>query len=237
MAVLAVLGSCVLVVLVAWASVIGPSDVFSGPGPTPSTETTTTTATPTAEAEGTGRDGVEQRRYGPTASLVINLVGGAIQLAAFLLMVGAVFLLLRRGKRAWELRRRYERPPSMSFAVVTDGAPERVRDAIRDDAAAQHRLLLEGEPRNAIVACWHRFEAQAERAGLPRHAWETSSEFALRMLDVAAVDPGSVSKLLTLYREARFSEHDLGEVDRQAARAALTQIQSQVGSRLPSEST
>ena len=71
MAVLAVLGSCVLVVLVAWASVIGPSDVFSGPGPTPSTETTTTTATPTAEAEGTGRDGVEQRRYGPTASLVI----------------------------------------------------------------------------------------------------------------------------------------------------------------------
>jgi hypothetical protein len=72
---------------------------------------------------------------------------------------------------------------------------------------------------------------QGVESGLPRHPWETSSEFALRMLARADVDSGPVSRLLDLYREARFSGHDLDESDRAAAAAALREIQAQVGAR------
>ena len=41
---------------------------------------------------------------------------------------------------------------------------------------------------------------------MARQQWETSSEFALRLLDAADVDPEAVTRLLELYREARFSE-------------------------------
>jgi hypothetical protein len=99
------------------------------------------------------------------------------------------------------------------------------------DADEQLRLLLDGQPRNAIVACWHRFEMQAVEAGLARQPWETSSEFALRMLERADVDATAVSRLMELYREARFSEHDLDESHRTAAAAALRRIQAQAGAR------
>jgi hypothetical protein len=55
--------------------------------------------------------------------------------------------------------------------------PRRVAEAVVADADLQLAMLLEGEPRNAIVACWHRFEVQASSIGLAREPWETSSEF------------------------------------------------------------
>ena len=46
-----------------------------------------------------------------------------------------------------------------------------------------------------------------------------SSELALRMLDVADVDRAAVTRLLELYREARFSGHQVGEAGAGAARS------------------
>ena len=80
------------------------------------------------------------------------------------------------------------------------------------------------------MACWERFEEQAERVGLARKPWETSSEFTLRLLDVVSADASAVSRLATLYREARFSEHEITEADRQQAVEALTQIRDTIGS-------
>jgi hypothetical protein len=97
-------------------------------------------------------------------------------------------------------------------------------EEISRDAAEQRRLLLEGSPRNAIVECWHRFEEQAADAGLERHAWETSSEFTLRMLDLVAADSSAVAELAVLYREARFSTHPLDEGTRARAVADLDAI-------------
>jgi hypothetical protein len=89
---------------------------------------------------------------------------------------------------------------------------------------------LGGEPRNAIVACWERFEEQAERVGLARKPWETSSEFTMRLLDVVSADPPAVSQLAVLYREARFSQHEITEANRQEALAALGLIRETIGS-------
>jgi hypothetical protein len=49
------------------------------------------------------------------------------------------------------------------------------------------------------------------------------------MLDRAGADSAAVTRLAELYREARFSEHELGEPDRQAALAALTTIRGSLG--------
>jgi Domain of unknown function (DUF4129) len=81
-----------------------------------------------------------------------------------------------------------------------------------------------GTPRNAIVACWDRFEEQAERAGLARRPWETSSEFTIRLLDLVSADGGSVARLERLYHEARFSEHPIGEEQRAEAVEALEAV-------------
>jgi len=226
-AVLATVGTCLLVTLVGWAALIGPSHVFHGVGPT----TTGDRTIPPIQVpfDLLNRDDIERRKYGPTATIVANVIGGVIELAVLAGMLFVAFLLLRRARDAWQLRRRYDAPASADFDVL-----ERVRRTMADDAGAQLGLLLEGEPRNAIVAIWHRFEVQAEQSGLPRHGWETSAEFAVRMLDVAEVDSSAVSRLLELYREARFSEHELTESHREAAGEALRKIQSQIG---PNRST
>lgn len=230
-AVAATVGACLLVTLVGWAALIGPSEVFTGPGPSPSTETTTTTEAPIEQLEEMDREDVERQEYGAATSIIANLIGGAIQLFCLVGMVFVAYLLARRAVKAWRLRRRYDVPESVDFETAEAGHPDRVRHAMAADAEEQLRLLLEGQPRNAIVACWHRFEMQGVESGLPRHPWETSSEFALRMLERADVDSRSVGRLLDLYREARFSEHDLDESDRTAAAAALREIQAQVGAR------
>ena len=228
-AVVATMGACLLVILVGWAALIGPSQVFTGPGPLPSSETTTTSEAPIEEVEATDREDIERREYGTATSIIANVIGGAIQLVCLLGMMFVAYLLSRRAVRAWQLRRHFDAPESADFETLEGGHPHRVRRAMATDADEQLRLLSEGAPRNAIVACWHRFEVQAVEAGLPRHPWETSAEFALRMLERADVDAAAVSRLLDLYREARFSKHDLDESDRAAAGAALRDIQAHVG--------
>ena len=100
-----------------------------------------------------------------------------------------------------------------------------VRSAIGADAAEQRALLAEqGEPRNAIVACWHRFELQAIAAGVERHPWQTTAEFVLGALDLAGADSGAVLRLADLYREARFSDHPVTDEHRRAALDALDAV-------------
>lgn len=225
----ATLAACLVVTLVGWAALIGPSQVFTGPGPAPSSETTTTSEAPVEQVEELDRQDVEAREYGAATSIIVNLIGAAIQLFCLLGMLLVAFLLARRATRAWQLRRRYDAPEDADFETLAAGDPQRVRSVMAADADDQLGVLLEGQPRNAIVACWHRFELQAGRSGLPRRPWETSSELALRLLELADVDSAPVSRLLGLYGEARFSEHPVDESDREAAIAALREIQAQVG--------
>src|SRR5207253_2820783 len=100
-----------------------------------------------------------------------------------------------------------------STVTADDGAPP--ADEEPPDVELQRQLLLDtASPRNAVVACWHRFEAQAEAGGVGRHPWETSSEYTIRVLDLVDAHQPAVSRLAALYREARFSEHELTEQHR-----------------------
>jgi hypothetical protein len=107
------------------------------------------------------------------------------------------------------------------------GSAAQVTEVMSQDAEEQRTLLaVGGEPRNAIVECWHRFEEQAVRAGVDRRPWQTTAEFVLGALDLVGADRGAVARLADLYREARFSDHPMTDRHRSEALEALDTIHS-----------
>ena len=78
-------------------------------------------------------------------------------------------------------------------------------------------LDAEADPRRAIIAAYARLLAGFERGGLGRRPHEAPVEHLRRALTAVAVRPAPVERLVGLFVEARFSHHDLGPVDKQAA--------------------
>ncbi len=226
-AVVAVLGSVLLVaLLVTWAASIGPGDVLTGDGPATHRASPTST-TPTESLSGTPSPSPSssepERPSEPSDHPVLYAFAIAVEVALGLLVLIFLVRLVRRVVEAWAERRRPDAPAeTIAFDVLE--VAHRVTDEIARDADAQRAVLLGGSPRNGIVECWHRFEQQAAAAGLARGPWETSSEFTLRVLDLAEADSATVERLAVLYREARFSGHPMDEEARAAAVRALDAI-------------
>jgi len=133
--------------------------------------------------------------------------------------------LIRVGPRIWRERTwaAWKRPPEAHWPADPDEAGA-AAFAVAADAGYQREVLLQGEPRNAIVACWLRLEAAVASAGVERFASDTSSELTERVLAEASVDRAAIGELAALYREARFSSHPMGEAERSAAVAALDAV-------------
>ncbi len=223
-AVVGVLGAvALLLLLVTWAASIGPQEVVTDPGNPPtnvSIPPTTATSTPdqggTALPEGKGdRDVLFM-----VVTIVATLLATIVMLAVLLTVVR--WLLTRDWRR-----RREPEPDEVEFDPLD--SPALLAEALAAGARAQRAALEEGEPRNAIVECWHRFERVAERAGVRRHPWETSSEFTLRLLDRVSADSTAVAVLAELYRDARYSAHDVTEDNRARAVEALDAVHLSVG--------
>lgn len=216
-AVLAGLGALALALLVL-AVAGGPVDVVTGSGtlggtavPPPAATPTSTTATPTPTASAG-----DLASHLPQTPVAVGAVLRALLLVA---VVVAGALLLRW---LWQVVPRYRSrvrtgtlplpPPEADPEEVVRGADQRLA------------LLLEGEPRNAIVACWVDLEAAVERTGLDRRPAETPTELTRRVLTTWEVSPRHLDRLADLYREARFSRHPLHEGHREAAVHHLTAL-------------
>jgi hypothetical protein len=215
----------VMLLMVMFAARSGPHRIVDGPLRDPNIRGVDPSYTPPTRPSGP----VGGRNFGLLHSNpVFEAIGWAIRIAALLVVL---WLLYRGARRLRDALRWRRRPPPKAQVVAFDvlDDPEAVADQIRADADDQFQLLLGGEPRNAIVACWDRFEEQAERIGLARKPWETSSEFVLRLLDAVSADSAAVSRLEMLYHEARFSEHEIGERQRTAALDALHVIHMSLG--------
>lgn len=253
-AVLMVGATSLFMVMVAWATLIGPDQVFTGPGRIERTVTQAPRTCVPLEVVTTNPDGTttterpENPRHlpvcdeaapsdeGPAApprqadtplwlkvltwTFVVAVLGTILALA--------VFLALLAREQVGRRPRQGERE-RVEFAVL--GEPARLVEAITHDAADQDAALAEGDPRNAIVAAWQRFEVQGASAGMGRRSWETSSEYAIRILDLVSADSGAVNRLAGLYREARFSEHPITEDHRAQALEALVEIRRSMGVR------
>jgi hypothetical protein len=219
-----------VVVLVTWAASIGPSDVLRGDGNPATTETPTlaTTYTPSGSPIVSDGDRLEQTTPSGDSSSIVRTIAFFIEIATLVLALFLLWRVLRWARETYDARnRRLPVPDDVDFEVIS--APEGI-EQILVDADLQLRLLDEGTPRNAIVASWHRFEVQARAAGLGRRHWETSAEFTLRFLDQVAADQHAVSVFAALYREARFSDHELGEPARTTAHDALSAIHAGLAS-------
>lgn len=216
-------GVTLMLLLVSVAARTGPSGVINGTAVDPSFNIATPTITKDAAPAATGPDRTDRLPKGQPAYSWLPLLGLLIKLAAGAYLLLLIARGLRWAIRAWRTRRRREpKPVPIHFEVLDD--PELVIQQIRQDAVDQFELLLGGSPRNAIVACWDRFEEQAERANVARRPWETASEFVLRLLDALNADDDAVHRLAGLYQEARFSVHPVEEDSRHAAIEALEAI-------------
>ena len=110
-----------------------------------------------------------------------------------------------------------------------DPLPEVAVHDLDAELGDARNALLDGDARNGIVACWMRLERGALDAGLPRWASETAEEYSRRVVTLTSVDPAPLDELAELYREARFSGHQLSERHRGRASVALGRIGDGLG--------
>ena len=122
------------------------------------------------------------------------------------------------------------RPRSPSAVSSSSAGARRRRGpslADRLDAALALPLAdLRAEPdvRRAIVAAFARLELALEAAGAPRAPGEAPLEYVGRVLAELDVPPGPAAELASLFEQAKFSLHPLGEPDRDAAIDALEAV-------------
>jgi len=219
-AAVAVVACTVLVaVLATLAASIGTDDVLRGDGPTRVAGTPEVpTPTPDAGATPSGPD-LTDENDSPTWLAVVQAI--VIGLFVVVALFGCAMLLRRL--RIPRLKRKAAPEEAIDFEVLPPASA--IASAIAADADRQWQVLLSGAPRNAIVECWNRFEAQAAAAGVQRERWETSSELTLRVLTMIGASPSAVIGLADVYREARFSRHEIGEDLRDRAVELLREIQ------------
>jgi hypothetical protein len=213
-----------MLLMIMFAARTGPQRIFHGTLRDPSIPPVNPSYQPPKPPAGTG---INDHHPPQGGQLAHDLGLGIRYLLYALVAYGAYRLIAMIVARVRDRERPPKRPDNVEFDVLDD--PEPILDEMRDGAGEQLDLLLGGEPRNAIVACWDRFEEQAERAGFARKPWQTSSEFTLRLLDVVQADAGAVSRLELLYHEARFSHHEMTESQRQDAVEALGAIHASLG--------
>jgi hypothetical protein len=148
----------------------------------------------------------------PPASGVVPLIVAGLALAA---MVGIVVAQLVADRR----RRQPPRTPAERLVELLD-------DTLED-------LEREPDPRKAVIGAWARMEAGLAAAGLPRHPSEAPFEYAARVLETALdpanrVTPSSVHRLTGLFERAKFSQHPVGQADREEAIAALRAVRREL---------
>lgn len=142
---------------------------------------------------------------------------GGIALTLLLAVVVLAIRVIRRRRRAAPPESAREAPDR---ALLTDRR-----------AARQARMLREGSPREAIIATWLDLERLVATAGVPRRPSETSSELVVRVLDDREVPAAALTDLAALFREARFSTHELTEALRERAAGDLDAVHAALGAR------
>jgi hypothetical protein len=164
----------------------------------------------------------------PTWAIWLVAIMAVAPLLLGLVLAPAMLYLPGVGLWFSRWRRRRAEPPEVDDEVT----PRPLAEAV----AAGLRELDQGGAGEGVVACWVLLERSAADAGTHRAAPDTASELVGRLIDRHPVSSGPLLRLADLYREARYSRHQLPESARTEARAALEQLRAEleaspVGSR------
>ncbi len=154
----------------------------------------------------------------PWGALVSQILGVLLIVFVVTLVVSVV--------RLGNWRRKGRRRPRERRGRQITALPEVNECELEVDVDAARIALAGGSPRNAIVACWMQLERDAAAAGLPRAAAETSAEYVERVVAASSVDPAPIRELAALFREARFSSHELLDDHRTRALAAMNRVEA-----------
>ena len=154
-----------------------------------------------------------QARLAHIGEVLLNIVF----VASIAFVVGLVLVYAWRNRPSF--RRQAGRRRQSHFEMLDE-----VATVIGAQAEAQRAALLHGSPRNAIVECWLLLENAVVAAGVAHDPADTSTDLAVRVLSNLRVDQLAIERLAALYREARFSDHAMGEDARRAAIDALDHI-------------
>jgi len=204
----------------AWSASSGPVPLIGG-----SYDGIESTPREQESLQNQGPDPIEAAKDAVVQTRDLGVIGDTLAWIVLGVLLAGVGALL-----VWGWRHRWRpapRPTEVAFDVLPS-EENRAAAALRDESDALLESLTDGEPRNAIVQCWLRLEEMIGGSGLPRRRHETSTEYVVRVLHSLDLDPRAVGALASLHREARFSEHDLGEESREAAVEALERLQAQL---------
>ncbi len=92
--------------------------------------------------------------------------------------------------------------------------------------AALEQLQVGGDVREVILACYARFCALLGARGILSQETLTPRELESLAIERLSVSPDSSDELTGLFEEARYSEHALGEADRDRAVRSLERIRA-----------
>ncbi|WP_404392859.1 DUF4129 domain-containing protein [Humibacillus xanthopallidus] len=201
--------ACGIVVMAALvvAAVARPVALLSRPDvsiPLPPVPSIATSSRPTPTSTSTAT----QSEIAPSdpSPFLIALVQIVLVLTAVIVMAVLIRILVALWRRP---RITLHEDPSFE---IPDVPVELLRSADQ-----RVELLRTGAPRNAIVAAWLDLETAVAATGLPRDPAETSTEFTERVIGTWDIDRLRLGDLAALYREARFSVHELDESHRERA--------------------
>lgn len=216
------LGGLLLVAALVLVTAGGPVDYLSAPQPTGRASLSTPSASP--EPTDLSRS-LATRTSGPgTTAPPQEWFVALIQVFIMLVAIGTAYLLFRSAQYMLDFsarnRHRHTAPQPVSVAPLPQ-VPEGLTGA---GAGRRREALVEGEPRNAIVAAWVDLEESAAASRLARRPAETPLEYVARVLATWDVDIAALAELANLYREARFSSHPMGSRERERALRALDQV-------------
>jgi hypothetical protein len=218
-----VVGAALVLLVLVLASLAARSASWTTPAPVPTGTAVHPPAAPSSAVAGQPPTPPAVRspeRHGAPPLPALRLPTWV--LVAVLVVLGAALLAwavphVRLGR--WRLRRAL-RPDTRPGAELTAPDPRPLADAV-------DRALVEFEQpdvREAVIRSWLMLGEAAEHAGVPPRPAETSTEYAARIATEFYAPVPMLTRLAELYREARFSQHEVSGTHRAEARELLERL-------------
>jgi hypothetical protein len=134
-------------------------------------------------------------------------------------LVGAIVALV------WAVRKT-RRPVPLEPLALAEEYGELLEEAIEGGRRA---LLSLDDARAAIIACYVAMEEALAQAGTKRTSAETPDELLAKAASTLLLNALPAQRLTSLFYEARFSSHRLGQDRRAAAEGALAMLSFELG--------
>ena len=203
--------------LAAWVSAAGAVGIFARSDLTFTSKLPGEEYSSTAESRG-GREVERSSGASDPGDFLVQVIDWVMKVIVVVVVLAVLVAVARMLVDRWQSRDRADSSDEEAANLVPQVLLRQARES--------EELLAQGTPGNAVIAAWVGLEEAVRSAGVRLNHSLTSEELVTTVLRSYAVDRASLDELSALYREARFSRHEVTESMRERARAALQQVQA-----------